>query len=95
MAMKKYLKSEAPVVIGDSGNESELYPVGYRYQVGEEIFTVVRRFRDSSVEWRRIRRDDGREEEVTVRTIRDDHNEKENGGRKVIVHEPDKRVPQD
>lgn len=83
MTMHKKLKSDAPIIVG-GGDSAQMYPRGFAYMVGNEGFEVTQVF-NGNPPMRRIKRDDGTFEDVTVDTIAKDLDETKNGGHKVTL----------
>jgi hypothetical protein len=99
MAFYKKLKSDsdAQVVIMGGGDQSKLFPIGFKYMLDETIYTVKKCFNSDNTEWRQLTTDEGDKEDVTVDTmIRDFQSQRRPepgvGGRPsniYILHDPD------
>ena len=72
MAMEKNFNSNDVVIISDPIEDRNMYPEGYRYMLGETIYTVIKAFRADNTEMRRLLTSQGDVEEVTVATIKRD-----------------------
>lgn len=68
MAFKKEVKSNSNIVVG-GGNPELLFPKGFKYAMGDNIYTVLKRFYSDNTEFRQIISSDGTVEDVTVETI--------------------------
>jgi hypothetical protein len=71
MAMKKKMESQAGVVIA-GGAPGMLFPPGFRYRVGSDIYTVKRGYIEDNAEWRELVTLDGVIEHLTVASIAKD-----------------------
>ncbi len=87
MTLKKKFSSETPIVVG-GGDQSGMFLPGYRYLLGETIYTVIKSFVADNTEMRRVKRDDGGVEDITVATIVNDH--QYSGPKGVTVLDPEK-----
>jgi hypothetical protein len=107
MAFKKVMRGEAEMIIMGGGNHKALFPVGFRYLLGDRVYEVRDRFESDNTEWRRLHCSDGSVEDVTVDTIIEDfksagkqdaysegtHNPRRKATLKVL-HDPDE-VPEE
>tara|TARA_Y100000310_G_C20700031_1_gene828891 strand:- start:1181 stop:1477 length:297 start_codon:yes stop_codon:yes gene_type:complete len=72
MAMEKRLQSNEVVIIG---GKSDAYQPGYRYLLGDTIYTVVKAFRADNTEMRMLKTSKGDVQTVTLATIKKDARE--------------------
>ncbi len=73
MVMKKTMKTEAPIVIGNSSKEKELFLPGFVYRTGSIIHTVVEDVtQERNSEMRRALLSDGSTEIISVDSIKKD-----------------------
>lgn len=79
MVMKKKLESEAHVVIA-GGDQSKMFPPGYRYKMGDTIYKVLKRKFADNTEMREIVDDRGSCTFMTVESIKKDHDPAFNHG---------------
>ena len=73
MVMRKTMKTEAPIVIGNSSKEKELFKAGFVYRTGSIIHTVVEDVtQERNSEMRRVLLSDGSTEIISVDSIKKD-----------------------
>ncbi len=73
MVMKKTMKTEAPIVIGNSSKEEELFRPGFVYRTGGIIHTVVEDVtQEKNSAMRRALLSDGSTEIISVDSIKKD-----------------------
>ena len=73
MVMKKTMKTEAPIVIGNSSKEKEFFQPGFVYRTGSIIHTVVEDVtQERNSEMRRVLLSDGATEIISVDSIKKD-----------------------
>lgn len=72
MAFKKVMRGEAEIMIMGGSNQKALFPVGFKYLLGDRVYEVRERFEGDNTEWRRLHCSDGSVEDVTVDTIIED-----------------------
>ena len=75
MAMHKRVKMKNDNIVIGGGDQSKLFEPGYRYSLGDTIYTIIDRFNADNTEMRRMRTAEGTVEDVTVATIIKDHKE--------------------
>lgn len=71
MAFKKQISSSRPnasfVVAG--GNQAELFPVGFKYMIGDTTYEVIKKSYTDNTEFRRLLTSENSVEDVMVDTI--------------------------
>lgn len=73
MGFKKHMNSDAPVVIGNTTDESDLFRPGFCYQIEDVIYTVISDpTQDATAPMRKVVLADGTFEIITVESIRKD-----------------------
>jgi len=72
MTFKKNMQSGKPVVVS-GGDDSELFPVGYQYIMDGITWTVREAKRADNTEFRLVVGDEGTQEQLTVDTMKRDH----------------------
>ncbi len=73
MGFKKHMRSDAPLVIGNSTGDSELFRPGFSYQIEDVIYTVISDpTQDVTAPMRKVLLADGTFEIMTVESIRKD-----------------------
>lgn len=73
MGFKKNMNSDAPIVIGETSDESKLFRPGFCYQIEDVIYTVIRDVtQDVTASMRKVVLADGTHEIMTVESIRKD-----------------------
>jgi len=68
MVMKKNLSSERMVIVS-SNDQSEMFPVGYKYLLGSAIYTITKTYKEDNTEMRKIVSDSGGAEILTVDSL--------------------------
>ena len=70
MVMKKIMISDVPVIIGNSSKNEQLFPPGFRYRMGNLIYTVRRDCtQESTSPMREVSLSDGATEIIPVESI--------------------------
>jgi len=73
MVMKKTMKSEAPIVIGNSEGEKDLFKAGFTYKAGGAIHTVIEDVtQEPNSQMRKVIVSDGATEILSVNSIKKD-----------------------
>lgn len=87
MSFKKIFTSNSVFVIGDSSNQKDLFPPGFRYCLGGTTYTVKSNVsKDPNSELREVFLSDGSTEILPIETIMKDLKDSE-----CVIMEPDKR----
>ena len=68
MTFKKQLDSKNNIIIA-GGDHSKLFLSGFRYRIGDNIYSVTKEFRDGETHFRRVVGSDGSVEDMTVESI--------------------------
>ncbi len=72
MTLKKQFKLGRPVVIG-GGGQNKMFLPGYRWVIGDVTYTVIKAFVSDNTEMRQVKTSNGDIEDLTIRTIMNDH----------------------
>ena len=67
--MKKIVSSDNAVVIVSDANQEKMFPVNYRYMLGDMMYTVVRAFKADNTQMRRLVTASGEVQELTVASM--------------------------
>jgi len=68
MTMKKNLSSERMVIVS-SNDQSEMFPVGYKYLLEGIIYTITKTYKEDNTEMRKVVSDSGNVEILTVDSL--------------------------
>ena len=68
MVMKKKLSSEKMVIVS-STDQSEMFPVGYKYLLGSTIYSITDRYKEDNTEMRKAISEFGDAEILTVNSL--------------------------
>ncbi len=73
MGFKKHMNSDAPFVIGNTTDESELFRPGFSYQIEDVIYTVISDpTQEATAPMRKVLLADGTFEVMTIESIKKD-----------------------
>lgn len=90
MAFKKTISTNATVIVA-GGDQSNMFPVGFTYTIGEMTYEVIDKMIVNSAEYRQLKTSDGRIENLSVETMLKDLQAQPTVVKVAVVKDPDKK----